>query len=324
MSEPLISVIIPVYNAEKYLSMTLQSVQQQTFKDFEVICIDDGSTDGSMQILEHFAATDERFKIHHQSNAGGSVSRNKGLALATGKYIAFLDNDDIYHPQYLEILYHNIEVHEADISCCTYLRFESEHDYQFADKQIAACVDIISGQPFTDKFVQRKKIDMLMWTKLYRREIFDDIRFDEKLPAINDILLNIEVLLKSRKAVVCRKPLIAYRIIPTSQTMKPLSEARIQEYKNLCIAISRLSDKYSQYAPLLHKIATRYAYGMHIDEYLQRYNPLQDAPRYNLLCSNLLDLQQNGYYEPKRLSIGKQIISWAFIHQKYFLLRCKK
>ena len=324
MSGPLISVIIPVYNAEKYLSMTLQSVQQQTFKDFEVICIDDGSTDGSMQILERFAVADERFKVHHQTNAGGSASRNKGLDLASGKYIAFLDNDDIYHPQYLEILHHNIEAHDADISCCTYLRFESEHEYQFAEDKIEAGADIISTQPFTDKFVHKKKIDMLMWTKLYRREIFDDIRFDEKLPAINDILLNIEVLLKSRKAVVCRKPLIAYRIIPTSQTMKPLSEARIQEYKNLCIAICRLCDKYSQYASLLHKIATRYAYGMHIDEYLQRYNPLQDAPRYHLLCSNLASLQQKGYYEPKRLSIGKQILSWAFIHQKYFLLRRKK
>ncbi len=324
MSGPLISVIIPVYNSEKYLSMTLQSVQQQTFKDFEAICIDDGSSDGSMQILEHFAAADARFKIHHQSNAGGSASRNKGLDLATGRYIAFLDNDDIYHPQYLEILYHNIETHNADISCCAYLRFESEHQYQFAAEKVEACADIISTQPFEDKFVHKKKIDTLMWTKLYRREIFDDIRFDEKLPSINDILLNIEVLLKSRKAVVCRKPLIAYRIIPTSQTMKPLSEARIQEYKDLCIAICQLGNKYPQYETLLRKIAARYAYGMHIDEYLQRYNPLPDAPRYNLLRNNLADLQQNGYYEPKRLSFGKQIISWAFMHQKYFLLRRKK
>ena len=108
MNTPLISIIIPVYNSEKYLAATLSSVQNQTLQDFEVICVNDGSTDNSLNILENFTKKDNRFKIFTQENAGGSASRNKGLELSKGKYIAFLDNDDIYHPQYLEILYHNI------------------------------------------------------------------------------------------------------------------------------------------------------------------------------------------------------------------------
>lgn len=320
MSEPLISVIIPVYNSEKYLAATLKSVQQQTFTDFEVICVDDGSTDNSAQILQQFARADARFKVHRQQNAGGSASRNKGLDLAAGKFIAFLDNDDIYHPQYLEILYHNIMQSNADISCCSYVRFEDE-TYSFAPEQLQPTVNFETSQPFTDKFVRKKKIEMLMWTKLYRRELLQNIHFSEKLPAINDILFNIEILLKAAKAVVCRTPLIAYRIIATSQTQKDLSAARIEEYKNLCIAINSLCNAYPKHTPTLKKIAARYAYGMHVQEYLQRYNPQQDTERYQLLRQNLIFLITGGCLLPSKLNLRQRLTLWAFTTQRHWLLK---
>lgn len=324
MSEPLISIIIPVYNSAKYLQMTLQAVQAQTFKDFEVVCVDDGSSDDSPQILERFAAADNRFKIHRQANAGGSAARNKGLELARGKYIAFLDNDDIYHPQYLEILYHNIVAEDADVSCCSYLRFDGHGNYEFADTSLTPQIDFVSEQPFSDKFVHKKKIEMLMWTKLYRRELFDDIRFALDLPAINDILLNIEILLKGKKAVVCRTPLIAYRIIETSQTLKDLSFKRIEEFKNLCLDINKLIAAYPQWRWVLQKIAARYAYGMHIKEYLTRYNPVQDSERYNLLRQNLQELKQGGAFKLSMLNLRQRIIVWAFLNQKFMLFNWLK
>ncbi len=324
MSEPLISIIIPVYNSAKYLQMTLQAVQAQTFKDFEVICVDDGSSDDSPQILERFATADNRFKIHRQTNAGGSAARNKGLELARGKYIAFLDNDDIYHPQYLEILYQNIVAEDADLSCCSYLRFKGHGDYKFADVSMTPRVDFISEQPFIDKFMHKKKIEMLMWTKLYRRELFDDIRFALDLPAINDILLNIEILLKSKKAVVCRAPLIAYRIIETSQTLKDLAPKRIEEFKNLCVDINKLIAAYPEQRKILKRIAARYAYGMHIKEYLARYNPAQDGERYEMLRQNLTELQQSGCLVPSMLNLRQRITLWAFCRGRYTLLNLLK
>lgn len=122
MSEPLISVIIPVYNAEKYLRSCLDSVLAQTYKNWEAVCVNDGSTDNSQKILEEYAAKDNRFLIINQENGGGSSSRNRALKNINGQFVAFLDNDDLYHPQYLEILYTNLQNTHADISCCSYLK----------------------------------------------------------------------------------------------------------------------------------------------------------------------------------------------------------
>ncbi len=325
MSAPLISVIIPVYNSAKYLLTTLQSVQRQTLKDFEVICIDDGSTDDSPQILEHFSHSDSRFIFRRQKNAGGSAARNTGLDVAAGKFIAFLDNDDIYHPQYLEVLYRNLIAADADISCCSYLRFEGDSDYEFSGSlPEIPHIDFISEHPFTDKFVKKKKIDMLMWTKLYRRELFTDIRFALDLPAINDMLLNLEILLKSKRATVCRVPLIAYRQIASSQTLKPLSFARIEEYKNLCIDINKLAASYPKQRTVLQKLATRYAYDMHVAEYSERYNPQQDTEHYEVLRRNLAELIQNGYLKPSTLGLRRRLKLWAFRNRRFALLKWLK
>ena len=158
-----ISIIIPVYNAEKYLEMSLNSVRNQTFTDYEVICMNDGSTDKSLQILKKIAKQDNRFKIYNQSNSGGSIARNNAIKKASGKYVAFLDNDDIYHPNYLEILFHNIENYKADVSCCSYIRFEGDEYYKFnQDNDIKKHI-FVSENPFIDKFKRKKKIETLMW-----------------------------------------------------------------------------------------------------------------------------------------------------------------
>ena len=99
---PKISVIIAVYNVEKYLRQCLDSVVNQTLKDIEIICIDDGSTDNSPKILERYANKDDRIKIITQQNQGQSVARNKGIEVAKGKYISFQDSDDVWLPQKLE------------------------------------------------------------------------------------------------------------------------------------------------------------------------------------------------------------------------------
>ena len=97
-----ISVIIPVYNVEKYLRECLESILNQTFQDFEIICVDDGSTDRSLDILQEYKRKDDRFVILQQRHAGAGAARNHGLKLAEGKYIQFLDSDDYFEPTLLE------------------------------------------------------------------------------------------------------------------------------------------------------------------------------------------------------------------------------
>ena len=306
-----ISIIVPVYNAEKYLEMTLNSVKKQTFSDFEVICVDDGSTDSSYDILQRFAAADRRFKVYHQENSGGSVTRNNALDYASGEYIAFLDNDDIYHPQYLETLYNNIITYDADISTCSYLKFYGYENYEFADTDIEP-IDFVTWHPFVDKFKRKRKIEMLMWTKLYKRSVLENIRFSPLLPAINDILFNLEVLLAAKKVVVSKQKLIAYRIIETSQTQQKLSTKKLDEYKNLAIEISKLAEKHKKHKKLLEKIAADYAYGMYVRSFLREYSPQANSELYLRILSDLNFLENNGILIVKRLSIIKRIKLFCF------------
>ena len=113
-----VSVIVPVYNVEKYLSRCLESLINQSLKDIEIICINDGSTDNSLQILKQFAYKDNRIKIINQTNSGQSVARNKGLAIASGKYIGFVDSDDWIDNDYYEKMFETIERTNSDFACC--------------------------------------------------------------------------------------------------------------------------------------------------------------------------------------------------------------
>ena len=321
MENPSISVIVPVYNAGNFLTETLEAIRKQTFKDFEVICINDGSTDNSQEILQKYATSDVRFKVFYQKNQGGSASRNYALEQVKGKYIAFCDHDDIYHPQYLEILHHHIQMSDADVSCCSYCKFVGPGGYNFKE----CCADpfsfcFITEHPFEDKFCHKKKIGSLMWQKLYAAELLKNIRFSLKLPAINDILFNIEVLLNSRKAVVCNQELIAYRQGETSQTLQKLSDKRIQEYQDLFAEIVKLGEQYPKRQKILDKIATRYAYGMFVDEVLTRYHPLEEAALYESLRQKFEPVLHNKHFKRSSLAFKRRFILWAFYTRKTKLL----
>lgn len=117
-NSPMISIIAPVYQVEAYLPACVESILAQSYADWELILVDDGSKDNSGSLCDAYAAKDHRIRVHHQPNAGASAARNAGLELARGAYIAFVDSDDLIKPDYLEVLYRNITEHHADIACC--------------------------------------------------------------------------------------------------------------------------------------------------------------------------------------------------------------
>ena len=121
--KPKISIIIPMYNVEKYLRRCLDSVLHQTFTDWQAICVDDGSPDKSGEIAEEYASCDKRFVVVHKENGGLSDARNAGLPKATGEYIMYLDSDDFIHPQTMEIAYNLAQKNKSDIVSFTYDRF---------------------------------------------------------------------------------------------------------------------------------------------------------------------------------------------------------
>ena len=121
MNNPEVSVIIPVYNCKEYLSDCLNSLQKQTFKNIEIIIVNDGSTDGSKDIILDYAAGDNRIKYFEQVNSGVSASRNKGFEISSGEYIIFVDSDDWVSPDYIEKLYNALIKEGCDISVCSVL-----------------------------------------------------------------------------------------------------------------------------------------------------------------------------------------------------------
>ena len=145
-----VSVIIPVYNAEKYLKRCLDSIVNQTFKDIEILCINDGSTDNSLNILNEYAKNDSRIRIINQDNQGVSITRNNGIKAATSKYISFVDSDDYISLDFLEYLIYYIEKYNADIAYCSlstvrndeircYYQVDNVKVYDTTNKKYKAC-----------------------------------------------------------------------------------------------------------------------------------------------------------------------------------------
>lgn len=214
-----ISIIVPVYNAEKYLDVALQSICGQTYKNLEIILVDDGSTDKSFEHCQEWEKKDERIIVHHQANAGASAARNKGLELATGKYVMFIDGDDWIEKNMIEVLYTEAERHQANVACCML----QEDDEIEEEKRFNIC----KYAPFDVEYFGNK-VDsglalLTVWgpvCKLYRRDVIDECRFEEYKVA-EDLLFNSSVICseKFHTAVLVKYPFYHYIIYPGS-TMK--------------------------------------------------------------------------------------------------------
>jgi glycosyltransferase involved in cell wall biosynthesis len=174
-----ISVIVPIYNVERYLEKCLESIINQTFINLEIILINDGSTDFSGSICEKYKNKDNRIILIHKKNEGLSAARNKGLSIATGDYISFVDSDDFLDLNMYEILYKNIEKENADIVSCNYYKYYSDKKY---DKNIVFKKKIIykKKEIFGKDLFNNYQMDIDVWNKLYKKEIFKDIKFPYK------------------------------------------------------------------------------------------------------------------------------------------------
>ena len=173
-----VSVIIPVYNVEDYLNQCLLSVAEQTFEDFEAICIDDGSTDKSSQILKEFAENDSRFKIITQKNMGVSAARNHGLKEASGDYIYFLDSDDYIEKNALERLYTASKARNTDLIIFKLELFENE----YVNSNYSNAPFLPSGVfNYHDFKKDVFRVDVTVYTKFFKKSLISDKRFPEGL-----------------------------------------------------------------------------------------------------------------------------------------------
>lgn len=214
-SNPLISVIIPAYNIAEYLPRCLDSVLGQTYSNLEVIVVSDGSTDGTNDIIKSYAEKDKRVVPVFKENSGVSDTRNRGLDIAKGDYIGFVDGDDYIESNMYEILIKNALEYDADISHCGYeMIFPSHIDYYFNTKELRVqdnnrgMLDLINAD----------KIEPGMWNKLYRKSVLKDVRLDKKIKFNEDTLFNLEAFKNSSKSVFYDIPLYHYVLRKESAT----------------------------------------------------------------------------------------------------------
>ena len=174
-----ISIIIPIYNAEKYLSKCLEALENQTFRDIEIICIDDGSKDKSLEILNQFAERDSRFKVFTQKNSGPAAARNQGLQNASGKYLMFCDSDDWYEPNMCEIMYKTITEQNVDVVQCCSLT-EREYD-SLSRKNFENYLNNTKVGLYTLKQNTIFLPNVLLWNKIWKKSIVD--KYNIKFPS---------------------------------------------------------------------------------------------------------------------------------------------
>jgi len=218
-----ISVIIPVYNTEPFLEDCLTSVANQTFRDFEAIVIDDGSTDESLALAEHFAKKDSRFKVIHQENRGLSGARNTGIEKASAPWITFLDSDDMWHPQFLERLTFAMKNISADIYCCGKQSFKGSpvfKDYPLRIEThevslIKKCRLLEPKEAIRNSLYQNDRPDYSAWNKIYRTSLWQDRRFVEGI-YFEDFATIPSVFLDTERVVFLKEPLYQYRQRETS------------------------------------------------------------------------------------------------------------
>ena len=173
---PIISVIVPVYNVEAWLGACVDSILCQTFRDLELILVDDGSPDGCGAICDEYARLDSRVRVIHKTNGGLSSARNAGLDISRGEYVAFIDSDDYVNPCYLESMLRSIQEHEADLALCSVEKFWDDPSRVEYYHQPDKC---LGHEQAVALMVDSLWYHMIACNKLYRRSLFDDLRFPE-------------------------------------------------------------------------------------------------------------------------------------------------
>lgn len=214
-----ISVVVPVYNAEPFLKEAMESLLNQTFKNFEIICVNDGSKDNSLEMLNDFASKDQRVRVIDKPNGGCGSARNMGLDNVRGEYIYFFDPDDYIDPTTFEKLYNNVIKNDSELVICNFVQFRDgepiNYNSGFNFKNILPNVDFNN---YTCDYHEIKNLVlnsfMAPWFKLYKREFlerYDDFRFDLNI-AFDDVPFHVKSMIRATKISFVPEYFYYYRL----------------------------------------------------------------------------------------------------------------
>lgn len=203
----LISIIVPIYNVDKYLEECIESLKNQTYKNLEIILINDGSADNSEQICREEAKQDNRIVFINKKNGGAASAKNKGLKVAKGDYITFVDSDDFIEPDMIEYMVNKIKKYNSDIIQCSFINLYKNTERFKQDKIVE---QRISSKDFLELFLT-KWDSSLFWNKLFKREVIENIFFKEGR-CIDDEFFTYKCVINSKSIVISNKIVYNYRM----------------------------------------------------------------------------------------------------------------
>ena len=212
-----VSVIVPIYNAEAYLCPALDSILDQTLQEIEIICVDDGSTDGSLKIIKEYQKKDARIRIVTQNNAGPGSARNNGLRRSRGEYVSFLDADDFFDASFLEKMYATATAQDLDIVVCDYDLYQSKtakfrKNVVGDEQKLLTPGKVTSKNDFPDQIFQLT--DGYVWSKLFRRSFLNEkqLAFPDELRMFEDVYFVVAALSLAERLGKCAGVLIHHRV----------------------------------------------------------------------------------------------------------------
>lgn len=222
-----LSIIVPVYNVEKFLKKCIDSVITQKFKDFELILVNDGSSDSSGLICDEYAKKDTRIKVIHKTNAGQSSARNLGLSEAKGDYIGFVDSDDWIHEEMYDNLIKSAFGHDMDIVACNFWVMDANDNLTPYNKKpfdIKYDRDSAMNEIYTNKVLTFSPCN-----KIYKRELFVDLKFKEGI-IFEDLDISYKLIYRSKKIAYLKECLYYYRYNINSTLKSKFTRKRLDEF----------------------------------------------------------------------------------------------
>lgn len=212
--EPLISIIVPVYKVEKYLAKCVDSILAQTYTNLEIILVDDGSPDNCGQICDDYARKDRRIKIIHKKNEGIGYARNAGLAICTGEYIMFLDSDDYFALDAVQVLYERIVADSSDIAVG---KHSDAHEDGSVDGRFCEWMQdsVLSSEDVFMQLGEKTYLSVVAWAKLYKRSVFDGILYPAHKCG-EDLWVYPQIIDKCKKISIVNKTVLYYYQRPDS------------------------------------------------------------------------------------------------------------
>ena len=226
----LISLIIPVYKVEKYSEKCIQSVINQTYENLQIILVDDGSPDNCGKICDEYAKKDHRIEVIHKSNGGLSDARNKGLEIAKGEYIGFVDSDDYIEADMYEVLYNLLKQYNADVSICN---FYTVSQGKISIKNADNGINEYNRIEILKEILLDKNIQSYAWNKLYKKELFDEIKYPIR-KKYEDIGTTFYLFEKCNKIVVTSEPEYYY-LKRADSLVNNVTESTILDYTEIII-----------------------------------------------------------------------------------------